>query len=101
MASVRAAYRSALRAVDTHVTAVSGNGVFRDYVRAAFRGDADAARRLQDAEDYAFLVNSVHEHKELLWSYGISLDKEQIDKDRMRNTAKHVGLSMPEPPPLQ
>jgi hypothetical protein len=30
----------------------------------------DVAARLQVVKDYAMLVNAVHEHKELLFSYG-------------------------------
>lgn len=68
------AYRTLLRATDRRVTRVSGNPLWRDEVRAAFRapvppGGLDAA--LVRAEDLAFLVDRVNAHKDLLLSYGI------------------------------
>jgi len=64
----RAAYRRLLRAVDTHITAVGGNTTWRDAVRHRFRearSDAGPAveTALRRAEDLAFMVNSVNEHK--------------------------------------
>lgn len=133
----RAAYRRLLRAVDTHITAVGGNTMWRDAVRQRFRaartqeGGPGVEAALRRAEDLAFLVNSVNEHKvrltpvqetiardwkaysavhvhslaaqthfllpggavqNLLMSYGISLDKEQQARERVKNTAKRVGL---------
>ena len=65
----RAAYRRLLRAVDTHITAVGGNTTWREAVRDRFRaaaGDRDTAaveEAVRRAEDLAFLVNSVNDHK--------------------------------------
>ncbi len=65
----RAAYRTLLRAVDKHITAVGGNTTWRDAVRDRFRAsaaEADAAAAeagVRRAEDLAFLVNSVNDHK--------------------------------------
>ena len=72
MAEARAAYRAVLRAVDRNVTAVTGSTQWRDHIAAAFRrqaaeGDAAAAAAaaagLQQAKDYAFLLNSIREQK--------------------------------------
>ena len=66
-ARTRAAYRQLLRAVDKHVTAVRGNNLWRDAVRDGFRAGAAAGAETEDAlrraEDLAFYVNSVNEHK--------------------------------------
>ena len=65
----RAAYRRLLRAVDTHITAVGGNATWREAVQHRFRaaaGDRDTAlaeEAVRRAEDLAFLVNSVNNHK--------------------------------------
>jgi hypothetical protein len=148
----RAAYRQLLRAVDKHITRVGGNSLWREAVRDRFRSGAapDAAATtdvaVRRAEDLAFLINSVNDHKarahsatartharttaasscaftachcapccgylcvcthlhtcahtsdvsageqELLISYGISTDKEAQTRDRVKHTAKRVGL---------
>ena len=65
----RAAYRRLLRAVDTHITAVGGNTTWREAVRHRFRaatgdrGTAVVEEAVRRAEDLAFLVNSVNNHK--------------------------------------
>ena len=67
-ARARAAYRALLRAVDTHVTAIGGNTLWRDAVRDGFRAAPPAAGEaaeaaLDRAEQLTFYVNSVNEHK--------------------------------------
>ena len=68
-APARAAYRQLLRAVSRHVTSVSGNGLFRDALRAEFRAaaaqrdPAAVAAAVRRAEDAAFYVTAVNEHK--------------------------------------
>jgi hypothetical protein len=63
------AYRALLRAVSRHVTSVSGNGLFRDALRAEFRAGAAqrdpaaAAAAVARAQDAAFYVTAVNEHK--------------------------------------
>ena len=67
--AARAAYRTLMRAVSRHVTSVSGNGLFRDALRAEFRAGAAqrdpaaAAAAVARAQDAAFYVNAVNEHK--------------------------------------
>ena len=61
--------RSLLRAVDRGITSASGNRQWREFVIAEARraerlGDpAEREAALQHARDYAFLINSVREHK--------------------------------------
>jgi hypothetical protein len=68
-APARAAYRQLLRAVARHVTSVSGNGLFRDALRAEFRAaaaqrdPAAVAAAVRRAEDAAFYITAVNEHK--------------------------------------
>lgn len=68
-AEARAVLRSLLRAVDRNITSATGNRHWRDFVIAEFRrgealGSSDERQAaLQDARDYAVLVDSVREHK--------------------------------------
>ncbi len=68
-AEARQVLRTLLRAVDRSITPATGNRQWRQYVLAEFRRtdtEADPAERqraLQDARDFAFLINSVREHK--------------------------------------
>ena len=87
-AEARQVLRALLRAVDRSITSATGNRQWRDFVIAEFRRGAqltDPAERklaLRAAEDYAFLITSVREHK-------VRLVKPQ---------AHQVGLACPLPP---
>ncbi len=65
----RHVYRSLLRAVDQNITSATGNALWRNFVASEFRkhkGESDTTtvqERLQEAKDYAFLIDSVREHK--------------------------------------
>lgn len=110
--SWRSALRVVLRAVDKHVTSASGATAFREHVLELFRAGGGAggdggsrapsiqredvvAAKLVAAEEYAALVNAVHAHKEMLFDYGHSLDKEREQLRKATNTARYVGLEMP------
>jgi hypothetical protein len=68
-AEARQVLRTLLRAVDRNITSASGNRQWRDFVLAEARrweqlgGNADRQMALQQARDYAFLINSVRDHK--------------------------------------
>ncbi|CAM6103540.1 unnamed protein product [Calypogeia fissa] len=95
-------YRGLLKALKTHVTKVSGNPHFREFVAAEFRKHKDLSdpaaiqQKLNLAKDYTTLVNSVHHHKELLLSYNIGVDRVAEQKARLIDTAHRVGLEMPD-----
>jgi len=101
----REAYRNLLKTISKHVTAKTKNPEFSAFIREEFRRHAhlkegdDEQHSIQRkhalARDYAFLVNSVHAHKELLMSYNIAVDREAEQAARLQNTANRVGLSMP------
>lgn len=101
----REAYRNLLKTISKHVTAKTKNPEFRAFIREEFRRHADLKEcddeqlSIQQkhalARDYAFLVNSVHAHKDLLMSYNIAVDREAEQAARLQNTANRVGLSMP------
>ncbi|CAI7751613.1 unnamed protein product [Closterium sp. NIES-53] len=71
-----------------------------DHAReAAENGGADAAgadraSRILLLRDWADLVHSIHSHKSLLHSYNIDIDREAELKDRLRDTARRVGLQI-------
>lgn len=97
---VRRAYRQLLRAVQQHVTASTGNGTWKEYAREQFRrhaGEKDG-RKVQAlvelAEEYATLVQDVHAHKELLFSYNIGVERNQ--REMIEKTARRVGLELPQ-----
>ena len=65
----RQAYRALLKAVDRHLTRISGNDQWREYIRLQFRqsrgleNPVEAQRQLQLARDYCFLVNNIVHHR--------------------------------------
>lgn len=73
-ADARQVLRTLLRAVDRSITPATGNRQWRQYVLTEFRraeaqdDPAERQRALQDARDYAFLINSVREHKASVWA---------------------------------
>ncbi|KAF8671595.1 hypothetical protein HU200_049919 [Digitaria exilis] len=101
MAAAAPVYRRVLRAVQKHVTGgASKQHFFRDFVAAEFRApagtDADARARLQLAVDYAYLLCSVHHHKDLLFSYNIAVDRSDEMKKILNKSAASVGLQLPD-----
>ncbi|KAH7281622.1 hypothetical protein KP509_36G055600 [Ceratopteris richardii] len=97
----RAVYRNLLKTLRKHVAKEATKTSFRDYITKEFRKNAGLKdkiainRGLQLAKDYALLVQSVHHHKELLFSYNIAIDRSAEQKERMKNTAERVGLHLP------
>ncbi|OAY66620.1 uncharacterized protein LOC109719067 isoform X2 [Ananas comosus] len=95
-------YRQILKAVDKHIGKDGGKGHFREYVIDEFRknkalSDEAAVRdKLKLAHDYAFLLNSVHHHKELLFSYNIAVDRSDEVKKILDKSAASVGLRLPD-----
>ena len=65
----RAVLRALLRAVDRNVTSASGNRQWREFVLAQWRAnaassnEAERSAALQEAKDYALLIDSIREHK--------------------------------------
>lgn len=90
-------YRDLLRTVRKHAR----GDHFSDFIYQKFRDsiaskDVDAVQRnIALAKDYAYLVKSVHAHKDLLISYNIGVDREVEQAARLKDTANRVGLSLP------
>ncbi|GMH32918.1 hypothetical protein BSKO_00752 [Bryopsis sp. KO-2023] len=99
MANVREVYRKLLRTVDKNITQVTGNTLWRDFVKKEFRKSQEVAavpHLLNQAEEYVYLVESVHENKELLTSYNITTDKDSQQREQVKKTARVVGLEVPD-----
>jgi hypothetical protein len=54
-------------------------------------------QKLKLAHNYALLLNSVHHHKDLLFSYNIAIDREAEKKLTLERSASSVGLQLPQP----
>lgn len=67
-------YRNLLRAVKNHIGNEENKRHFREYVTEEFRKKSISTdlssnqQRIKLAQDYTFLLNSVHHHKALLSS---------------------------------
>lgn len=102
MAEARAALRQLVRAIDSNITSKAGNPLWRQAVFAEFRrhtGESDAgtvARLVQEARDVAFYLDSVKTHKELLVSYNIGVDRQKRQRQKLSDSARSVGLSLPD-----
>jgi len=97
-AQAQHAYRDLLRTVRKHAK----GDHFSDFIRQKFRDSVVASTDVEAlqknvalAKDYAYLVKSVHAHKDLLISYNIGVDREVEQAARLKDTANRVGLSMP------
>ncbi|XP_072953159.1 uncharacterized protein [Typha angustifolia] len=95
-------YRQLLKAVDKHLGGDGGKRHFRDYIVEEFHKNAmlsdqtAAHNKLKLARDYTFLLNSVHHHKDLLFSYNIAVDRSEEMKKILNKSAASVGLKLPD-----
>ncbi|XP_052139794.1 uncharacterized protein LOC127758210 [Oryza glaberrima] len=100
VATSAAVYRRVLKAVQKHVGGGDSKKHFREFVASEFRRptgtDADARARLRLAGDYAYLLASVHHHKDLLFSYNIAVDRSEEMKKILNKSAASVGLQLPD-----
>ncbi|ONK61514.1 uncharacterized protein A4U43_C08F30720 [Asparagus officinalis] len=95
-------YRQILKAVDKHVGKDGSRRHFRDFVIQEFRSNSELSDRsavrskLNLASNYTYMLNSLHHHKELLFSYNIAIDRSDEVKKTLRKSAASVGLQLPE-----
>ncbi|KAG9454944.1 hypothetical protein H6P81_007848 [Aristolochia fimbriata] len=96
-------YRGLLNAVKKHIGNDGSKVHFRDFVAQEFRKNksivdpAAIQQKIQLASDYTFLLNSVHHHKDLLFSYNIAVDRSDEMRRTLKKSAASVGLQLPEP----
>ncbi|XP_015877176.1 uncharacterized protein LOC107413677 [Ziziphus jujuba] len=95
-------YRNLLRAVKKHIGKEDTKKHFREYVIEEFRKNSilsdisSIEQKIKLARDYAVLLNSVHYHKDLLFSYNIAVDRSDETKRVLGKSAASVGLQLPE-----
>ncbi|CAH2070293.1 unnamed protein product [Thlaspi arvense] len=91
-------YRDILKAVVKHVGKEEHKAHFTDFVKQEFRKNAnsDSSReKLNLARNYTYLLNSIHSHKDLLFSYNIAVDRTEEMKKVLGKSAASVGLRLP------
>eukprot|EP00252_Welwitschia_mirabilis_P011801 TRINITY_DN26230_c0_g1_i1.p1 TRINITY_DN26230_c0_g1~~TRINITY_DN26230_c0_g1_i1.p1 ORF type:complete len:106 (-),score=29.09 TRINITY_DN26230_c0_g1_i1:229-546(-) len=94
-------YRDMLKAVRKHIGKDGPKLHFQDYIKEEFRkskyieDSSVLQQKLKLAHNYASLLNSVHHHKDLLFSYNIAIDREAEKKSVIEKSAKRVGLKLP------
>ncbi|KAK4743125.1 hypothetical protein SAY87_001126 [Trapa incisa] len=95
-------YRLLLKAVRKHIGNDEAKKHFKDYVSQEFRKSSSISdpisvqEKIKLARDYTFLLNSVHHHKDLLFSYNIAVDRSDEVKRILGKSAASVGLQLPE-----
>ncbi|KAL3537559.1 hypothetical protein ACH5RR_000925 [Cinchona calisaya] len=94
-------YRSLLKAVRKHVGKEAHKAHFTDFIKQEFRNSSSGDlsfihQKIKLAHDYTFLLNSVHHHKDLLFSYNIAVDRSDEMKKILGKSAANVGLQLPD-----
>ncbi|KAJ0974670.1 hypothetical protein J5N97_016635 [Dioscorea zingiberensis] len=95
-------YHGLLKAVKKHIGDDGSKRHFRDFITEEFRKNTNLSdqsaihSKLKLARDYTYLLNSVHHHKELLFSYNIAVDRSDEMKKVLNKSAASVGLRLPD-----
>ncbi|CAL5407229.1 unnamed protein product [Camellia sinensis] len=95
-------YRHLLKAVKKHVGKEEQKSHFIEFISQEFRTSHEQLdlssihQKIKLARDYTFLLNSVHHHKDLLFSYNIAVDRSDEMKKVLGKSAASVGLQLPE-----
>ncbi|KAK0593358.1 hypothetical protein LWI29_035315 [Acer saccharum] len=95
-------YRQLLKAVKKHIGKEDYKTHFSEYVTQEFRKNcklsdpSNVQQKIKLAHDYTFLLNSVHHHKDLLFSYNIAVDRSEEMKRILGKSAASVGLQLPD-----
>ncbi|XWS66122.1 hypothetical protein CRYUN_Cryun05aG0173100 [Craigia yunnanensis] len=95
-------YRDLLKALKKHIGKEEYKKHFSDYITQQFRKNSQLSdpslvtQKIKLAYDYTFLLNSVHHHKDLLFSYNIAVDRSDEMKRILGKSAASVGLQLPE-----
>ncbi|XP_018450204.1 uncharacterized protein LOC108821711 [Raphanus sativus] len=68
-------YHDLLKAVAKHVGKEDHKSHFTDFVKNEFQKNAHSVEKINLARNYTYLLNSIHSHKDLLFSYNIAVDR--------------------------
>ncbi|KAF2318592.1 hypothetical protein GH714_009201 [Hevea brasiliensis] len=96
------AYRQLLKAIKKHIGKEDYKKHFGEFAMLEFRKNSNLSdqssiqQKIKLARDYTFLLNSVHHHKELLFSYNIAVDRSDEMKRILGKSAASVGLQLPD-----
>ncbi|KAL8513314.1 hypothetical protein ACS0TY_019497 [Phlomoides rotata] len=90
-------YRNLLKAVNKNIGKEEHKSHFVDYIKEEFKRNINSrTENLKLAHNYIFYLNSVHHHKDLLFSYNIAVDRSNEVKKVLGKSAASVGLRLPE-----
>ncbi|CAN4121222.1 unnamed protein product [Withania somnifera] len=98
-------YRNLLKAVEKHIGKEEPKVHFTDFIRQEFRkmrnleypkDSSFIQQRIKLAQNYTYLLNSVHHHKDLLFSYNIAVDRSNEMTKVLGKSAASVGLHLPD-----
>ncbi|XP_020209386.1 uncharacterized protein LOC109794344 [Cajanus cajan] len=95
-------YRLLLKAVKKHIGKEENKRHFIEFVTSEFRNNQNLSdgvavqQKIKLARDYTYLLNSVHHHKDLLFSYNIAVDRSDEVRRTLGKSASSVGLRLPE-----
>ncbi|KAF8410066.1 hypothetical protein HHK36_002588 [Tetracentron sinense] len=95
-------YRHLLKAVKKHIGKEDNKRHFSEYITQEFRNNYELSdpsaiqQKIKLARNYTFLLNSVHHHKDLLFSYNIAVDRSDEMKRVLGKSAASVGLQLPD-----
>ncbi|XP_004512677.1 uncharacterized protein [Cicer arietinum] len=95
-------YRHLLKAVKKHIGKEENKRHFLDFITSEFHQNRHLSdgvavqQKIKLARDYTYMLNSVHHHKELLFSYNIAVDRSDEVKRTLGKSAASVGLQLPE-----
>ncbi|OVA19714.1 hypothetical protein BVC80_9059g33 [Macleaya cordata] len=89
-------YRNLLKAVKKHIGTEESKRHFTDFITQEFRKTLDPSQKINLASDYTYMLNSIHHHKDLLFSYNIAVDRSEEMTRTLRKSAASVGLQLPD-----
>ncbi|MCD7467839.1 hypothetical protein HAX54_005485 [Datura stramonium] len=98
-------YRNLLKAVKKHIGKEEHKVHFTDFIKEEFRKNRNLEypkdpsfiqQRIKLAQNYTYLLNSVHHHKDLLFSYNIAVDRANEMTKVLGKSAASVGLRLPD-----
>ncbi|KAI3798155.1 hypothetical protein L1987_33424 [Smallanthus sonchifolius] len=95
-------YRELMKTVKKHIGKEEHKTHFRDFVKSEFRKNGDGLepsviqQKIKLASDYTYLLSSVHNHQDLLFTYNIAVDRSDEMKKVLGKSAASVGLQLPE-----
>ncbi|OVA20755.1 hypothetical protein BVC80_887g40 [Macleaya cordata] len=91
--------KNLMKAVKKHIGVEESKRHFTDFITQEFRKTSNPStvgQKIKLAQDYTFMLNSIHHHKDLLFSYNIAVDRSDEVTRTLRKSAASVGLQLPD-----